>query len=115
MTACWVFLGGASGAALRAVACLFSKSRFPWAVLVVNVIGSFLAGCFVAGKFSGDAAMALVVGFCGGLTTYSTFAVQTESLWRQSRCLAVLNAGLNLLGGLLGVFLGWRLGLFLRG
>ena len=58
-----------------------SGERFPWDTLVVNSIGSFLLGVlFGAGIASGGTMSFLLLGFCGGLTTFSTFSFQTFSL-----------------------------------
>jgi len=50
----------------------------PWGTLLVNVAGSFLLGAFSAAALSDSATALLGTGFCGGLTTYSAFAVQTH-------------------------------------
>lgn len=61
---------------------------FPWGTLFVNALGSFLLGLLLGGgvtsadswlSFEGAHAFA-VVGFCGGLTTFSTFSLQTLTL-----------------------------------
>ena len=54
----------------------------PLAILVVNVVGSLLVGYF-AGKFGANHAMRMffVVGFCGGFTTFSSFALDSHDLW----------------------------------
>ncbi len=62
--------------------------NFPWGTLVVNVVGSFLLGLAMGAgltssgdDFSTSGAHAFVaIGFCGGLTTFSTFSLQTLSL-----------------------------------
>lgn len=51
---------------------------FPWATLLVNVVGSFLLG--VVARKAMPTALAIGVGFCGGLTTFSTFAVEIAAL-----------------------------------
>ena len=73
---------GALGAALRfIVARLFAS---PWAVLIVNVVGSAIGGLVyglaVSGNIGDDALLVLLGGFCGGLTTFSTFGVETIQL-----------------------------------
>lgn len=62
--------------------------RFPWGTLVVNAVGSFLLGWLLAvasqvesGWLASEGAQVLaLVGFCGGLTTFSTFSLQTFSI-----------------------------------
>ena len=73
MTLVLVLLAGAAGAALRYGASLVSAR---WFVLAVNVVGSLLAGIAVA-TLEGDIRLIAVTGFCGGLTTFSTFSVET--------------------------------------
>jgi CrcB protein len=52
--------------------------RTPWGTLLVNVAGSFVLGLVVGAEASSAALALLGTGFCGGLTTYSAFAVQTR-------------------------------------
>ncbi|WP_349899846.1 fluoride efflux transporter FluC [Parafrigoribacterium soli] len=78
---------------------------FPRAVLVVNVIGSALSGALLAlaqGRgLSADAFLILVTGLCGGLTTFSTWSVETMQLVIEGRMrVALSNVCLNLLLGL---------------
>ena len=55
--------------------------RFPWDTLVVNSIGSFLLGALLGSDIASGGIMSfLLLGFCGGLTTFSTFSFQTFSL-----------------------------------
>ena len=77
MTLLWVALGAAVGAPLRyAVAHLLDR-RVPWGTVLVNVAGSFVLGLLSGSALTGAAMALLGVGFCGALTTYSAFAVQT--------------------------------------
>lgn len=78
MTVLLVALGAAVGAPLRYVAGHLLDRRLPWGTLLVNVTGSFLLGAFGAAALSDSALALLGTGFCGGLTTYSAFAVQSH-------------------------------------
>ncbi|MXG90146.1 CrcB family protein [Nocardioides flavescens] len=81
MTPLWVALGAGLGATLRFVAATrFDRDRAPRGTFVVNVVGSLLLG-LLFGLAVGEHTMALLgVGFCGGLTTFSAFSVQTHRL-----------------------------------
>jgi fluoride exporter len=102
-----VLLAGAAGAVLRFLAArlLATRSRFPFAVLLVNVIGSAIGGAVFAlaerGGVGADVRLVLLTGLCGGLTTFSTFSVETVQLVEQGRAkLAFLNVSSNLVLGL---------------
>jgi CrcB protein len=90
------------------------ERHFPYGTLFVNVLGSFLLGLVVGFSVSGSLAPALAValgvGFCGALTTFSTWAVD---LWRALRTrewsLLFLNLALPLLIGTAAVWLGFSL------
>jgi CrcB protein len=76
VTALLVALGAATGAPLRYLCSAVLDGRWPWGTLVVNAVGSGLAGMF-AGLALGDHTWAFAfTGFCGALTSYSAFAVQ---------------------------------------
>ena len=86
------FIGCALGGVLRYLGTLmiarFFGEVFPWGTLVINAVGSFLLGLFLGSGFvakelwlSSNGAYAFAaLGFCGGLTTFSTFSLQTFSL-----------------------------------
>ena len=80
MTALLVALGGGGRrrAALRRRAPP-RRAGCPGARSLVNVVGSFLLGLCVGLALDGHALALVGVGFCGGLTTYSAFAVQTHA------------------------------------
>lgn len=91
MTVVLVALGAAIGAPLRFICAHLLDGRWPWGTLLVNAVGSFLLGLFVAQGLTGSALALLGTGFCGGLTTYSAFAVQTHSRgWGAGTVYAVL-------------------------
>lgn len=97
MTALLVALGAAVGAPLRYLADQAVRSRyggpFPWGTFAVNVLGSALLGFVVALPASGPVMAAVGTGFCGALTTYSTFGYDTVHLARSGlRLHALLNA-----------------------
>jgi CrcB protein len=104
-----VLAGGAIGAPLRYLTDLFVQSRhdsvFPWGTLAVNVAGSLilglLAGAADAAAVS-DWVLTLVgTGFCGALTTFSTFGYETLRLVEDgSYSQAALNAAVSILLGL---------------
>lgn len=110
-----VVLGAAVGAPLRYLTDRLTKSLlgpgFPWGTFVVNVVGSLVLGV-VVGAAAPPAMVALVgTGFCGALTTYSTFGYETVQLGaRGSRLLAVLNATGSVLAGLGAAGLGLAVG-----
>lgn len=88
----FVMLGAALGGVFRyLVAGLVTRvcgEQFPWGTLGVNVLGSFLLGLLLgagslaqAGGPTGEAGFAFFgIGFCGGLTTFSTFSLQSFAL-----------------------------------
>ncbi len=79
MTALLVAAGAAVGAPLRfLIGHLLDHGRVAAGTLLVNVAGSTLLGLFSAWGLAGHAGALLGVGFCGGLTTYSAFAVRTQ-------------------------------------
>ena len=78
----YVFIGGGLGSIFRfAISKLISvtKGGFPWPTIFANFIGSFLIGLLLGWviKNNGERSelyFLLIVGFCGGLTTFSTFS-----------------------------------------
>lgn len=77
-----VAAGGALGAVLRQLTAvsLAGRGRIPWGVIVVNVVGSFIAGLALAAPLDPTAQLIIVSGLCGGLTTFSTLSVETVQL-----------------------------------
>lgn len=115
MTALLVLVGGAIGAPLRYLTDLAVQSRhdsvFPWGTLAVNVIGSFILGLISAAAPPAWAVTLVGTGFCGALTTFSTFGYETVRLFEDGSYAAGLaNAVANLALGLGAAALGWWLG-----
>lgn len=86
-----VAIGGVLGAGTRWVVLTFTDTgTFPWPVLVVNVVGALLLGVLLAEEWSHPSARLLLhdaggIGFCGALTTFSTFSVEVVDLARDGR------------------------------
>jgi CrcB protein len=122
LTYLWIAIGGALGSVARfwlsGVAANRFGETFPWGTILVNVSGSFLIGVLAAlfgfgGRFSAaaDLRQFLVVGICGGYTTFSAFSMQTFDLARSGQWLSaggnvVLSVALCLVATGLGYVLG---------
>jgi CrcB protein len=120
----WVALGGALGSVARFwVNGLVSErfgATFPWGTLAINVTGSFIIGIIGAlalpeGRMDSQsrafATQFLMIGVCGGYTTFSSFSLQTLNLLREREWLyAGGNVILSVVLCLVAVWLGWLLG-----
>ena len=96
-------LGGGLGAVLRYVLTARLTHRYPLSTLLVNVLGCFVLGwaltvLWEAPGLLGDQERHLFAGFCGGFTTFSTFAYQSLDLHRTH---TVIHAGLNIAANLI--------------
>lgn len=99
---------GAVGAVLRyALSRAFPvrPGRLPGGILIVNVLGSALAGALIGlaerAALDADLRLVLVTGFCGGLTTFSTWSVETIELFDGGRWrAAILNVVVTLAVGI---------------
>lgn len=126
LTYFWVGIGGAIGSILRfwlsgLIAGTRLGSVFPLGTLVINITGSFVIGVFGAmtdpmkGRFAPHwrllATQLVIVGICGGYTTFSSFSLQTLSLAREGQWLyAGMNVLLSVVFCLAGVWLGYAIG-----
>lgn len=111
----WVFLGGGIGSMFRyGITKITSAPHnvFPYPTLVANIIGSFLMGLIIGhalkqGTFSSSQTLFLATGFCGGLTTFSTFSLEgLELLKSGSLGLFILYTLISITLGVLAVGLG---------
>jgi CrcB protein len=118
MTYVYVALGGGLGSMARfwmagAMARL-TGPLFPWGTILINVLGSFAIGAFASAvvvhqriELPADARVFVMVGLCGGFTTFSSFSLQTLDLARGGRMdLALANAALSLAACLAAVAAG---------
>jgi CrcB protein len=81
------------------------RSSFPWAVLVVNVVASTIGGIALGLAYRGavdpEWRLILLTGLCGGLSTFSTWSVETVQLvqggrWRTALASVALNLAVSL-------------------
>jgi fluoride exporter len=107
-----IALGGAAGTLGRAAvayALPAAGPAFPWATLIVNLIGSLAVGLVVVAALERVAPSRyfrplLGTGLCGGLTTFSTFAVETDLLVKAGRVgTAAVYVVVSVIGGLVAV------------
>lgn len=118
----WVALGGALGSMARYGLSIWSArlvgDSFPWGTLAINIVGSFVIGLFGALTLPGgpmpvgaQARTFVMVGVCGGFTTFSSFSLQTLLLFRRGDWShAAANILLSVVFCLVGVALGDLLG-----
>lgn len=92
MSVLFVALGGAVGSLLRYLLSLVipKVAGFPWPTLIANVCGCLLIGIFSGlfmkcGGFSPNLKLFLITGFCGGFTTFSTFANENIALLQSGK------------------------------
>ena len=104
MRLAFFLLGAGIGAPTRYVIDRFFRDsyKFPYGILIVNVLGSFLLG--VVANERSDFAF-LLVGFCGALTTWSAFALDLFAERRNIKMLAVNLLG-NYFAGVLAALVG---------
>jgi fluoride exporter len=117
-----VCLGAALGAPARYLTDRAIQARhdsvFPWGTLTVNVVGSLILGALVGlgsrHHLPAEVVAAVGTGFCGALTTYSTFGFETIRLVEDgARLYAVLNVVASVAAGFGAAALGYALGLAL--
>ncbi|MFK7602638.1 fluoride efflux transporter CrcB [Deinococcus sp. SM5_A1] len=123
--ALWIslMLGGAVGAACRqgavlALMPLVARTGFPYAVLIINVLGSFLLGLTLAlagrGVVPEAVRVAFGTGVLGAFTTFSTFSTEMDGLLLRGQAVSALlyalgSVGLGLTAAIFGRLLGAKL------
>lgn len=112
MSAVLVLIGAMAGAPTRYLTDRFVQARhdslFPWGTLTVNIVGCLILGA-LTGATVGSPMLALVgTGFCGALTTYSTFGYETVRLLEQrAPFYAAMNVVISVVAGLGAALLGY--------
>ena len=106
-----VALGGAVGSVCRYMLSGMNVASWPWGTFAVNILGSLLIGLLVGlvskGIVSPEMKLLLVTGFCGGFTTFSTFANESFGMMKAGDALQMaLYVGASVVIGILAVWLG---------
>jgi CrcB protein len=126
VTTLWIGLGGALGTIARywiAKWALPISQSLPWGTIGINISGSFVIGfvgtlTLMQGRYPlpETARLFIMVGFCGGFTTFSSFSLQTLDLLRSDAWTrALLNIAVSVLCCLLAVAAGHALASALNG
>jgi CrcB protein len=114
----WIAVGSALGGVARywcsGVAARLFGETFPWGTIIVNVVGSFIIGFVAALSVPGGrffipplTRQFIMIGICGGYTTFSSFSLQTLTLANDGEYLyAGANIGLSVILCLVAVWLG---------
>lgn len=110
-----IFIGGGLGSLSRYGISILLRAyslNFPFATLLVNIVGSFILGFTIAlfwnkAHLNDTVKLAIAVGFCGGLTTFSTFSWETFDMFKNGEfLLAVIYALISVLACILAISLG---------
>ncbi|MBO4907156.1 MAG: fluoride efflux transporter CrcB [Bacteroidaceae bacterium] len=109
-----VAAGGAVGSVCRYLLSGVNSTSYPWGTFAVNILGSLLIGLLVGlvNKYSlsPEIKLLLVTGFCGGFTTFSTFANESFGMMKAGDVmLSSLYIGTSVVVGVLAVWVGLKL------
>jgi CrcB protein len=120
-----VFVGGGIGAMLRywgsGIVYKFLSPTFPYGTLAVNILGSFIIGIVMYylnenEMITQQTRIFLTIGFCGGLTTFSTFSFETINFLKEGEYFfAGLNVIANVIITLLALFIAYKISRMLSG
>ena len=117
----WIAIGSSPGGMARywcsGVAARLIGETFPWGTMIVNIIGSFIIGFFATltgpdGRVFADTLTRqfVMIGLCGGYTTFSSFSLQTLALVQDGEYwLASVNIVLSVTACLFAVWVGYAL------
>lgn len=117
-----LFVGGGLGSVCRYLLTRWFYSEYSmisWGTLIANLAGCLCIGLIVElltykKVITRDTALFLATGFCGGLTTFSTFVLENSIHFSNKQWIwASVYTALSLLGGLLAIHLGIRIARFL--
>ena len=120
MSYLWVTIGSAIGGLLRYALSRWTMDlsmKFPFGTVLINVLGSFVIGYFgtltlQSGRYavSDNVRLFVMVGVCGGFTTFSSFSLQTFDLLRSGHWgRALANVVVSVIVCLVAVAVGHRL------
>lgn len=121
-----VMAGGALGTLMRYLVSLCAlpiSGQLPWGTIIVNITGSFIIGFFgtltlAHGRFpvSEEFRLFVMIGICGGYTTFSSFSLQTLDLLREGALgRAAINIALSVVLCILAVAIGHAVGAHFNG
>ena len=113
----FVFIGAGLGGSLRYFISDYASRNFPvyfpFGTLIVNLLGSIILGFLIFGLDEKELPnqklkLLLSVGFCGGLTTFSTFSYETFYLFKDTQfLLAAVNITANIVTTLVGIYIAY--------
>lgn len=114
-----VFVGSGIGGILRyGISLIFVSSsahKFPWATLIANIVAAFLVGLFFAISsqkqwLDKNYLLLLTTGLCGGLSTFSTFSLETLRLWQgQQYVIGIIYALTSVVACILFTYIGSKI------
>jgi len=116
-----VFLGGGLGTICRygigKWLTTSAETDFPFGTFIANILACLLLGYFISilskNEIHPGWSLLLATGFCGGFSTFSTFALEKYNLFASGHhILALSYIGASMIAGLIAIFIGIKLGTF---